>query len=106
MEHHELASRHDPVLATSNPATRSNGHVPRPATSARFEVRRAAAAWQASVSTLHIFPIIRTVQFMSQGMDVRPHPANGLANRHLPVDGRIMHRDSEGISRESSPRMT
>jgi hypothetical protein len=38
-----------------------------------------------------------------KGMDVRPHPHIGLATVTYLFDGSIMHRDSEGNTREIQP---
>jgi len=96
----------DPYWATSNHATRSNWSLCRgPATLAMGSSAARAAAWQASDGrTLHLFDHFGPVQFMSgKGMDVRPHPHIGLATVTYLFDGSIMHRDSEAISRKSSP---
>ena len=70
-----------------------------------FVVRRALPHSQRQmVGPFIFFDQMGPVQFMAgQGVDVRPHPHIGLATVTYLFDGRLMHRDSEGNSREITP---
>jgi redox-sensitive bicupin YhaK (pirin superfamily) len=79
--------------------------VPRARDLGGFEVRRALPHGKRQmVGPFIFFDQMGPVQFIGgQGMDVRPHPHNGLATVTYLFDGRIMHRDSEGNALEITP---
>ncbi len=70
-----------------------------------FSVRRALPHGKRQmVGPFIFFDQMGPVQLMAgQGMDVRPHPHIGLATVTYLFDGRVMHRDSEGIALEITP---
>jgi redox-sensitive bicupin YhaK (pirin superfamily) len=79
--------------------------VPRVRDLGGFEVRRALPHGRRQmVGPFIFFDQMGPVQFIvGQGLDVRPHPHIGLATVTYLFDGRVMHRDSEGNSREITP---
>jgi len=79
--------------------------VPRARDLGGFEVRRALPHGKRQmVGPFIFFDQMGPVQFMAgQGIDVRPHPHIGLATVTYLFDGRVMHRDSEGNTREIIP---
>ena len=68
-----------------------------------FSVRRALPHSRRQMVFI-FFDQMGPVQFVAgQGLDVRPHPHIGLATVTYLLDGRVMHRDSEGNALEITP---
>ena len=70
-----------------------------------FSVRRALPhSRRQLVGPFIFFDQMGPMQFVAgQGLDVRPHPHIGLATITYLIDGRVMHRDSEGNALEITP---
>lgn len=70
-----------------------------------FEVRRALPSERRQmVGPFIFFDQMGPAQFLAgKGLDVRPHPHIGLATVTYLFDGQVMHRDSEGNTREITP---
>jgi hypothetical protein len=70
-----------------------------------FEVRRALPSERRQmVGPFIFFDQMGPAQFLAgNGLDVRPHPHIGLATVTYLFDGQVMHRDSEGNTREITP---
>jgi len=70
-----------------------------------FEVRRALPSERRQIIGPFIFfDQMGPAQFLAgKGLDVRPHPHIGLATVTYLFDGQVMHRDSEGNTREITP---
>ena len=70
-----------------------------------FEVRRALPSERRQmIGPFIFFDQMGPAQFLAgKGLDVRPHPHIGLATVTYLFDGQVMHRDSEGNTREITP---
>lgn len=71
---------------------------PRPCDLASLEVRRVPpSGGRRTVRPLVFIDPMRALVFPAgQGIDVRPHPDNGLATATRLFEGQIIHRDSPG----------
>ncbi|WP_298491762.1 pirin family protein [uncultured Maritimibacter sp.] len=93
----------DPTLAT-DPKSLEMVIVPRARDLGGFEVRRALpAAKRQMVGPFIFFDQMGPVEFIDNGIDVRPHPHIGLATVTYLYQGQFRHLDSLGSDRMITP---